>query len=96
MIQNVIVAVIVVFAALYVARKYLPATWRQKLVYKLRRNGAENGAGNSARVAQWLNTQSSCDSGCDTCGSCATSSETSSDAPAAPTEHVIKIVRNKN
>ena len=89
MIQNVIVAVIVVFAALYVARKYLPASWRQKLVYKLRRNGADNSSGNAARVAKWLDTQSSCDSGCDTCGSC----ETSSDAPAAPTEHVIKIVR---
>jgi hypothetical protein len=88
MIQNVIVAVIVVFAALYVARKYLPKSWRQKLVYRLRRNGADNGQ-NAARVAQWLDTRSSCDSGCDTCGSC----ETSSDAPAAPTEHVIKIVR---
>ena len=95
MIQNMIVAVIVVCAALYVARKYLPVRWRQKLVYKLRRNGADNGAG-AARVAQWLDTRSSCDSGCDTCGSCATSSEASSDAPAAPTEHVIKVVRPKN
>ena len=53
MVQNVIVAVIVVFAALYVARKYLPASWRTKLVYLLaraRRQPVEDGAVAQYRV----------------------------------------------
>ena len=79
MIQNVIVALIVVAAALYVARKYLPKSWRTQLVYRLSARGASQ-----TKVAKWLNTESSCGSGCDTCKAC---------ADPAPTEHVIKIVR---
>lgn len=79
MIENLIVAVIVVFAALYVARKYLPAGWRQKLVYLLTRRGASQ-----SKMAQWLNTETRCGSGCDTCKSCET---------PEPAERVIKIVR---
>jgi hypothetical protein len=79
MMQNVIVALIVVLAALYVARKYLPSSWRTKLVYALSARGASQ-----ARVARWLNTESSCGSGCDTCKAC---------AQPQPAEHVIKIVR---
>jgi hypothetical protein len=81
MIQNLIVAVIVVIAALYVARKYLPAGWRQKLVYPLTRRGA-----GQSKMARWLNTESSCGSGCDTCKSCA-------DPEPQSSERVIKIVR---
>ena len=79
MIQNVIVALIVVLAALYVARKYLPASWRTKLVYLLSARGASQ-----AKAVRWLNTESSCGSGCDTCKAC---------ADPEPTERVIKIVR---
>jgi uncharacterized membrane protein len=79
MLQNLIVAVIVVLAALYVARKYLPASWRTKLVYLLAARGASQ-----SKMAQWLNTESSCGSGCDTCKAC---------AEPEPNEKVIKIVR---
>jgi hypothetical protein len=79
MVQNVMVALIVVAAALYVARKYLPAGWRAKLVYLLSARGASQ-----AKVARWLNAESHCGSGCDTCKAC---------AQPAPTERVIKIVR---
>jgi hypothetical protein len=81
MIQNLAVAVIVLFAALYVARKYLPKSWRIKLVYRLTARGASQ-----SKMAQWLNTESSCGSGCDTCKAC--------EEPAAPeksSERVIKI-----
>jgi hypothetical protein len=79
MMQNVVVAVIVAFAALYVARKYMPAGWRQKLVFLLAARGASQ-----SKMAQWLNTESSCGSGCDKCKAC---------AQPEPNEKVIKIVR---
>jgi hypothetical protein len=66
MIQYLIVAVIVVFAALYAAVKYLPKAWREKLVYRL------SGGTGRGRIVQWLGTDSSCGSGCDTCGTCET------------------------
>jgi hypothetical protein len=79
MVQNLLVALIVGFAALYVARKYLPAGWRKKLVFLLTRRGASQ-----SKMAQWLNTQSSCGSGCDTCKACA-------DPVAPASDRVIKI-----
>ena len=78
MIQNLIVALIVVLAALYVARKYMPKGWRTKLVYLLAARGASQ-----SKMAHWLNTESSCGSGCDTCKACAD--------PEPTSERVIKI-----
>jgi hypothetical protein len=69
--QYVVVGVIVLLAALYAAAKYLPKAWRQRLVYQL---SARTGKG---KIVAWLDTDSSCGSGCDTCGSCAP-------APALP------------
>jgi hypothetical protein len=63
--QYLVVGVIVLLAALYAAAKYLPADWRRKLVYKL------SGGSGKGKLVQWLDTGSSCGSGCDTCGSCA-------------------------
>lgn len=84
MIQNLIVALIVVAAALSVARKYLPASWRQRLVYWLAARGASQ-----PRVAAWLNTDTSCGSGCDTCKACA---EPAAGAdPKADDPRVIKL-----
>ena len=84
LIQNLIVAVIVLCAALHVARKYLPARWRQKLVFLLTARGASQ-----STMAKWLNTASNCGSGCAKCQACA--------APvpldAASTKRVIEIVR---
>ena len=83
-IENLIVAVIVLFAALHVARKYLPERWRTKLVYMLTARGASQ-----SKVALWLNTASSCGGGCAKCKACAEPV-----APDdAPSTHVIKIVR---
>ena len=66
MIQYLIVGFIVAAAALYAAVKYLPRTWRERLVYKL------SGGTGKGRIVKWLGTDSSCGSGCDTCGTCAT------------------------
>lgn len=81
MVQNLIVALIVVAAFLYVLRKYLPATVRQRLVHKLSRGGASQ-----AHFAKWLNTTASCGDGCDTCGSCETDATPAADQPS-PTGH---------
>ena len=86
MIQNLIVALIVLCAAVYVARKYMPKSLREKIVYRLRKRGTVD-----SRLAAWIDVSSGCGTGdgaCSSCNSCAPE-----DAAAAPKEHVIKIVR---
>ena len=84
MMQNALVALIVLFAAVYTVRKYLPAAWREKLVFHLRRRGAAD-----SKLAAWLDTTSSCGGGCDACKSC----DTPADAGTGNDKHVIKLVR---
>ncbi|WP_322403122.1 DUF6587 family protein [Massilia luteola] len=74
MIQYLIVGLIVALAALYAAAKYLPKTWREKLVYKLSRGTGKG------RIVTWLGTDSSCGSGCDSCGTCETTPLPETDA----------------
>jgi hypothetical protein len=80
MVQNLIVAVIVVLAAWAVARRYLPKTLRQRAAGFTARVARGSGM---ARMANWLEADlpadSSCGSGCGTCGNCGTG-----DAKAAP------------
>ena len=66
MLQNAIVALIVLLAALHAGSRYLPASWRQRLVYLLAARGASQ-----AKMAALLHTESSCGSGCDSCKACA-------------------------
>ncbi|MES2129712.1 MAG: DUF6587 family protein [Pseudomonadota bacterium] len=81
MVQNLVVALIVVLALLHALSKYLPAAWREQIVYALARRGVDQ-----AKAAKWLHTEASCGSGCASCKSCATPE------PAAPTGHrVIKL-----
>ena len=87
MIANLIVALIVLAAAVHAATRYLPASWRQQIVYALTRRGA-----GLARMAKWFNTESSCGGGCASCKSCATP-EPTPPAPGAP--RVIKIHAQK-
>ncbi|TWI61519.1 hypothetical protein IP91_04599 [Pseudoduganella lurida] len=74
MLQELIVALIVVVALLQVCRRYLPATLRQRIVYALARKGFDQ-----ERMAKLFKTQSSCGDGCGSCGSCET--KTAADAP---------------
>jgi hypothetical protein len=67
MVQNLIVALIVIAAFVHACRKYLPASLRRRIVYRLSRDGTR-----ASRLARWLDTEASCGSGCDTCGSCET------------------------
>ncbi len=86
MLQNLIVALIVSLAALYAASRYLPASWRQRLVYLLTARGATQ-----AKMAQWLHTESSCGGGCDSCKACAAPEP----APAEGQRRVIKLTVQK-
>jgi hypothetical protein len=81
MVQHLAAGVIVVLALLYVGAKYLPKGWRTRIVYRLTRHGARQ-----SKLVRWLDTGSSCGSGCDSCKAC-------DEAPAAPpTKHrVIKL-----
>jgi hypothetical protein len=63
--QYLVVGVIVFVAAMVAAAKYLPKSWRQRIVYRF-----SNGSGKGF-LARWLDKESGCGSGCDTCGSCA-------------------------
>ncbi|TFW27651.1 DUF6587 family protein [Massilia horti] len=82
MVQYLVVGLIVVLALLYVAAKYLPASWRARIVYKLSRRGTRQ-----SRLAQWVADADSCGSGCDSCKAC------EDEEPAQePTGHrVIKL-----
>ncbi|MES2149272.1 MAG: DUF6587 family protein [Pseudomonadota bacterium] len=83
MIQNLAVALIVALAALHACSRYLPAAWRQRIVYVLTRGNARQ-----SFMAKWFRTEASCGSGCETCKACA--------EPAAPTgQRVIKIHTRK-
>jgi hypothetical protein len=90
LIQQVIVGVIVAAAALHFCTKYLPAAWRQQIVYFLTRRGYDQN-----KVAALFNTKSSCGDGCSSCGSCGTTPSASA-APsggdtAQPLKRVIKL-----
>jgi hypothetical protein len=75
MLQTLVVALIVAFAVLQAARKFLPLAWRRQLVYALSRRGLSQAA-----LAKWFKTTSDCGDGCSTCGSC----DTDEGAAAAP------------
>ena len=66
MVQYLVVGVIVLLAALYAAGKYLPRAWRERIVHRL------SGGTGRGWFVKWFGTDTSCGSGCDTCGSCET------------------------
>ncbi len=85
--QEITVGIIVAAAALHAARKYLPADWRQQIVYALSRRGLPQ-----EKLARFFNTESSCSSGCGSCGGCGDSSASSaSPADGGPVHRVIKL-----
>jgi hypothetical protein len=71
MLQYLAVALIVLLAALYAGRKYLPESLRRRVVYRLTRRGAEQ-----SKLVKWLDTDASCGSGCDSCKACETTPAT--------------------
>lgn len=80
MVQQLVVAVVVVLALVYAASKYLPAAWRRRVVYLLTRGGASA----DSRLVKWFDTGSSCASGCDTCKAC---------EPPAPPENGKRVIK---
>ncbi len=74
--QTLIISCIVAAAALHAGGKYLPASWRRRVV-----RGAR-----VSKMAAWLDTRSGCGGGCSSCNACA---ETA--APEAGARNVIKL-----
>ena len=85
--QQIIVGLIVAAAVLHFCTKYLPAAWRQRIVYFLTRRGFDQN-----RLAKLFKTQSNCGDGCGSCGSCDTSAPASSTADSStPNKRVVKL-----
>jgi hypothetical protein len=80
--QEMIVGVIVALAVLHACTKYLPAAWRQRIVFFLTKRGLDQD-----RLAKIFKTQSSCGDGCGSCGSC------ESDAPLPLPEDGRKVIK---
>jgi len=80
--QELVVAIIVVGAALYLGAKYLPAAVRARIVLALTRNGRRSS------FANWLGDQGGGACGGGSCNSCAPKDA----APTPPGKHrVIKL-----
>ena len=80
--QELLVAIIVALAALYLGAKYMPAGLRARLVQHLTRDGKRS------RQAAWLGGQSGGACGGGSCGTGCASTST----PTSPTKHrVIKL-----
>lgn len=89
--QQIIVGLIVAAAVLHACTKYLPAAWRQQIVYFLTRRGFDQN-----KLAKLFKTQANCGDGCGSCGSCdssapAASSTSSSSDSSTPHKRVIKL-----
>ena len=84
--QELVVALVVVCAAVYVGAKYLPAAWRLRIVNRLSSGGADS------TLVRWLDTGGSCGSGCNTCNTCDTNDTPAEPTPPAGNKHrVIKL-----
>ena len=85
--QELVVGIVVAAAALHAARKYLPAAWRQQIVFALSRRGLPQ-----ERLARFFKTESSCGSGCGSCGSCGdASAPPATPSDGGPARRVIKL-----
>ncbi len=89
--QSLIVFLIVALAALHACAKYLPSSWRQRVVYLLSRRGAT-----SSKVAAWLAVRVAdglgCGGGCSSCKSAQPCSDAHVSAAPEPTaRRVIKL-----
>ena len=80
--QELVVALVVVVAAVYVGAKYLPAAWRIRLVNRLSRGGSDSA------LVRWLGTADSCGGGCKSCNTCETPAE-----PAAPEGNKHRVIK---
>lgn len=82
--QQVIVFLIVAAAALHAAGKYLPLTWRRRIVDMLARCGIPQ-----KLLTACFKTAPGCADGCSSCGSC--DSEAAPPAGASSARRVIKL-----
>jgi hypothetical protein len=76
--QQLIVGVIVAACAFHAGTRYLPLAWRRQVVYALTRRGFDQ-----ARLAKLFKTESSCGSGCGSCGAGSSSKTTACGTPSS-------------
>jgi hypothetical protein len=91
MLQELIVALVVIAALVQVGRKFLPATLRQRMVYALSKKGFDQD-----KLAKLFKVQSDCGSGCGSCGSCETTPapiDTSNDGGAKRRVIMLNVQR---
>lgn len=88
--QEIIVGFVVAAAALHAARKYLPSSVRERMVFALARRGLPQD-----KLARFFKTEASCGSGCGSCNSCGDSAAPpappSGDGDGGPARRVIKL-----
>lgn len=76
--QELVTAIIVALAVLYIGAKYLPESWRRAIVHRLSKDGGQSAP--AAWLVKWLDTSASCGSGssgssgngggCSSCNTC--------------------------
>lgn len=101
MLQNLIVAIIVLLALLHVCRRYLPAALRRGWAHALARRGL-----NATLLARLFGVREGCGDGCGSCGGCdsgaqgqgkggsaaaGTAGQGGSGAAGTPSARVIKL-----
>lgn len=88
--QEIVAGMVVAAAALHAAGRYLPAAWRQRIVFALSRRGLPQ-----ERLARAFHTEARCGSGCGPCGSCGDAAATPAAAvppqDGGPARRVIKL-----
>ena len=82
--QQLIVFFIVLLAALHACAKYMPVSWRQRVVYFLSRRRAM-----SSKMAAWLAVDAGCGGGCSSCKSAHPCHDEV--APEPPPRRVIRL-----
>lgn len=88
--QELVVALVVLVAAMYIGAKYLPAAWRLRIVNRLSSGGSDS------KLVRWLDTGGSCGSGCNTCNTCSTDDQPAEPSPPAGNKHrVIKLYEKR-
>ena len=93
--QQVIVALIVASAALYLAWRYMPAAWRRALASKMAAGGQRAGLVNeegAEKLAKSLAKSSGCGA-CDSCSPACASNGDKTPAPKGPTEAPLTRLR---
>lgn len=89
--QEIVVAIIVLFAAIAVFRRYAPKPWRRLArIGGVRLATALDMPSLAARIAKQAEAGASCGDGCGTCGNCASNTPVKKGATSAISVDALK------